>query len=132
MMQRDVACKSRCPHRAGVERPANAAIGFSGVAKLEKTRLNQTTSGFSLRMVFSRRTGLDMLPNFQHRITLKPGSSGCWSAFNRRSIRIGREFVVVQLVGKDGQLDVGIALQLPRDVEGVLVQLPPARRKGRN
>ena len=40
--------------RAGVKRPAKAAIGFSGVAKLEKTRLNHTTSGFSLRMVFSR------------------------------------------------------------------------------
>jgi hypothetical protein len=44
--------------KAGAESPANAATGFSGVAKLEKTRLYQTTSGFNCRMVLSRRTGV--------------------------------------------------------------------------
>src|ERR1700723_2109836 len=60
---------------AGAERPANAATGFSGVAKLENTKLYQTTYGFSFRIVFSKRIGGRTSPNFQQRITLKPGNS---------------------------------------------------------
>src|SRR5580658_3124438 len=61
--------------RAGAESPANAANGSLGVAKLEKTRLYHTTSGFNFRIIFKRRTGDFRLPNFQQRITLNPGSS---------------------------------------------------------
>src|ERR1035441_3719001 len=61
--------------RAGADSPANAANGFLGVAKLEKTRLYHTTSGFNCRMVFNRRTGVERLANFQQRITLNPGNS---------------------------------------------------------
>jgi hypothetical protein len=50
--------------------------------------------------------------------------------FERFSIRVCGEFVVVQLVGKDGQFDMGIALQFPRNMKRVLVQLASARRKG--
>ena len=50
---------------AGAESPANAATGFSGVAKLEKTRLYQTISGLIWRIVLISRTGLLRLPNFQ-------------------------------------------------------------------
>ena len=89
--------------RAGAESPANAANGFSGVAKLEKTRLNHTTSGFNLRIVFNRRTGVARLPNFQQRITLKPGSSELFMGVERIAVRVCCEFIISQFVGQNGQ-----------------------------
>ena len=44
-----------------------------------------------------------MLPNFQQRITLKPGSSCCCSAVSGLPFAIGCEIVVSQFVGKNGQ-----------------------------
>ena len=42
---------------------------------------------------------------------------------------IGSEVVVGQLVGQNGQFDIGIALKLPRNMKCVFIQLPPAGRK---
>jgi hypothetical protein len=116
---------------AGAKSPANAAAGFSGVAKLENTRLYQTTSGFSCRMVFSRRTGVARLPNLQQRITLNPATPTFDQPFENCH-PVGCEFIIRQLVGQDRQLDVGAALQLPRDMKGILVQLAPTWRKRGN
>ena len=54
VMQRNVRVEPAARVRAGADKPAKAASGFSGVAKLEKTRLYQTTSGLILRIVLIR------------------------------------------------------------------------------
>ena len=48
----------------------------------------------------------------------------CGSALSGLTVLVGGELVVGQFVCKNGQTDVRIALQFPRDVKGVLVQLP--------
>jgi len=48
--------------------PKNAGTGWS--PKVEKSRLNHTTSGLHSRMVFSRRTGLLSALKLQQRSTL--------------------------------------------------------------
>jgi hypothetical protein len=57
----------------GVASPLNAINGFR--PNVEKSRLNQTTSGLTRRSAFISRTTLEALSNDQHRITLKPSSS---------------------------------------------------------
>ncbi len=71
VVQGDVREEPGSAREGGRREAEECGNGLSGVAKLEKTRLNQTTSGLILRMVLSRRTGVDTLPNCQQRITLK-------------------------------------------------------------
>ena len=78
VMQRDMAVKPQARTRAGVVRPVKAAIGFSGVAKLEIDEIEPHDIRLQLADRVQQTHGVDRLPNFQQRITLKPGSSGCW------------------------------------------------------
>jgi len=74
---------------------AGVAACVASQGKLEKTRLNHTTSGFNLFIALINRVGVARLLNFQQRTTSKPGSSGCswalsefpfWSVANSYSV----------------------------------------------
>lgn len=60
---------------------------------------------------------------------VEPWQLGLLLSVQRFSVLIGREFIVGQFVGENRQTDVGMALQFPRDVKRVLVQLARARGK---
>ncbi len=83
-------------------------------------------------MVFNKRTGVFRLLNFQQRITSNPGQFRLLLSVQRFSVLVRREFIVGQFVGENSQTDLWIALQFPRDVKRVLVQLARAGRKSRN
>src|SRR3954470_9396503 len=63
---------------------------------------------------------------------IKAGKFSLRFGIYRLTIPVGSELIVRQFVRQNGQVDHRIAPQLARNVEGVLVQLAPARRKCRN
>ena len=69
-------------------------------------------------------------PNFQQRMTLKPGSSDCSAHLKRVAVLIGCEIVLGEFVGENDQFDIRVALQFARDVKGIFIQLAPAGGKG--
>ena len=130
VVQSNMRVKACARVSAGADRPANAVTGLSGVAKVEKTRWYQTTSGFNLRIVFNSRAGFDKPPNFQQRIMLNPGSSGSSLRRDCLAVLVGYEVITGQFVGENRQLHIAMAPELVGDVKRILVQLASAGGEG--